>query len=727
MRANPESSSRPGITRTVATRKTLWVCFALSLVGIAISLSVFKLLRLRENRVLSSAFRDRTHERAKALQREFDVGSIILESLAAFRKSSGGLTREEFDGFTRIMRKRHPSVQALSYNPLVKHAERAAFEALAQGEGFPGYRITEYSRGGVLIPAADRPEYVVAKYITTYGPNERGLGFDINSESIYKEALDRARDRKLIAATGPIRLVQEPGHHMGFLLFNPVYDHEDKLDSFMVGEFRLGDLVNAALRNFKALDIEMELLDELGENAITLYRTPALYVPPDVDDFLQLQEKDVIQLGGRNWILRTRPLAGFAYDYRTWIPWSALLIGLSITGLLVAYVGHLNVFNFRVVESEEKFRQLAEHINEVFWTMDLPARRVIYVSPMFKYVYGRDPAEIYEDFEVLFTCVHPDDQEILHQNLKLMSGGKQMNSQYRIIRPDGSTRWIRDRGFPLTGPNGPTGRVVGIATDITTRRKLEEERDQLQAKIQQAQKMEGLGVLAGGMAHDYNNLLTAILGHTELALVDLPEESPLRADLVQIERAGQRAADLTRQMLAYSGRGPSLKCYVLLTDIVESMKSLIASTVSNKAGVRYELLDDLPTIKGDANQIRQVVLNLTINAAEAAKALGGEICIRTGCIDADRAYLSASYFDHELLPGNYVFLEVSDQGSGMDATTLERIFDPFFSTRFIGRGLGLPAVIGIVRGHGGAIIIDTEIGKGSHFRLLFPVDVEPDE
>jgi two-component system, cell cycle sensor histidine kinase and response regulator CckA len=716
-------NERPSLPKN---RRVPWVNIALGLLGCVLSLAIFQHLRMREDRVINIEFGHRTFERAMALQREFDAASLILDSLVAFHTSSEGISRLDFESFAETMLKRHSSVQALGYNPLLTLEERAAFEASVQAQGFPSFRITELSSKGIIIPAADRPEYVVVKYIVPFVSNEKAFGFDIYSESVRREALDRARTSKHISATGPIKLVQESGSQMGFLLLSPVYDTQQELQGFMVGAFRVEDLMTAAMKHFNALDIELELLDECGDEPLTLYRTPEEEVGPYMPDFDRISLKEVIQLGGRDWVLRTRPLAAFSDGYRTRAPLVALLGGFILTILLVAFIQRLMSFNIRIQESEEKFRQMAENIHEVFWMVDMSTTSttsVLYVSPAYERIFGRTTDEIYARTDVLFDCIHQEDRDIMRQNLDQMRAGKQVHSQYRIIRPDGSIRWLRDRGFPIIGPDGPTGRVVGLAEDITMRRQLETERDQLQAKIQQAQKMEGLGVLAGGMAHDYNNLLTAILGHAELLLTDLPEDSPYRPDVVQIARAGERAADLTYQMLAYSGQGHFFKRHVLLSDIVTSMKSLITSSVSNKAQLKYELAENIPTMKGDANQLRQALLNLTINAAESVEGLGGEIRVITGCMDADRDYLSTSLFDHELLPGKHIFVEIADDGSGMDAETLERIFDPFFSTRFVGRGLGLPVVVGIVRGHRGAIFIQTEPGEGTRIRLMFPIEV----
>jgi CheY-like chemotaxis protein len=238
--------------------------------------------------------------------------------------------------------------------------------------------------------------------------------------------------------------------------------------------------------------------------------------------------------------------------------------------------------------------------------------------------------------------------------------------------------------------------------------------------MQQTQKLESLGVLAGGIAHDFNNLLVAILGNAGLALMELPKESPARQTVQAIETAAQRAAELTRQMLAYSGKGKFVIEPLNLSKLVEEMAHLLEVSVSKRAVLKYRFAPNLPPIEGDATQIRQIIMNLITNASDAIGERSGVISISTGLMHCDRAYLQSSYLDSDLPEGDYVYLEVADTGEGMDEATRERIFDPFFTTKFTGRGLGLAAVLGIVRGHSGAIKLYSEMGRGSTFKVMLP-------
>jgi signal transduction histidine kinase len=262
--------------------------------------------------------------------------------------------------------------------------------------------------------------------------------------------------------------------------------------------------------------------------------------------------------------------------------------------------------------------------------------------------------------------------------------------------------------------------VLAVIADITQRKQMEARQKGLEAQIQQTQKLESLGVLAGGIAHDFNNILTGVLGSADLALLTMSAASPARHLLENIQTSAIRAADLCRQMLAYSGKGKFIIEALDLNEVIEEMSQLLHISISKKAVFNYNLYPDLPAVEGDATQIRQVVMNLITNASEAIGDKSGVITVTTGAMECDTQYLGELFLAEELVPGFYVYLEVADTGSGMDKETQKKIFDPFFTTKFSGRGLGLAAVLGIVRSHHGAIKVYSEKDRGTTFKILFP-------
>jgi two-component system cell cycle sensor histidine kinase/response regulator CckA len=309
----------------------------------------------------------------------------------------------------------------------------------------------------------------------------------------------------------------------------------------------------------------------------------------------------------------------------------------------------------------------------------------------------------------------------------VMASGRQKAVEEPIASVEG-TRWFETYKSPVFAPDGSIVGTTGVARDVTERKaaeqkalRAEEERRKMELSVLQAQKLESLGVLAGGIAHDFNNLLTSIVGNADLCLGELPPGSRARGFIDDIVLASRRAAELCHQMLAYSGKGRFVIQPISLNELVSEMGQLLSVSTSKKAALHHTFAPNLPSVMADATQIRQVVMNLITNASEAIGDREGTMALRTGALWCNREYFADAIGDSKQhVPGLYVFLEVSDTGVGMDAETLGRIFDPFFSTKFAGRGLGLATVLGIVRGHKGALKVVSEPGKGTTFRVLLP-------
>ena len=280
---------------------------------------------------------------------------------------------------------------------------------------------------------------------------------------------------------------------------------------------------------------------------------------------------------------------------------------------------------------------------------------------------------------------------------------------------------------PIRDESGHMAGFSKLARDITARRRAERDNQKLERKIQDTQKLESLGVLAGGIAHDFNNLLTAIVGNASLAGLSLPASSTVSPYLKQIEQASMRASELCSQMLAYAGQGRFTLKKIDLNHLITETTQLLAISIGKTVLLRQNLADTLPAIEGDGAQIRQIVMNLVINASESIGSRSGVVAITTGVVRVDDDYMQTLLHPAGLKTGDYVFIEVSDNGCGMDAGTLKRIFDPFFTTKFTGRGLGLAAVLGIVRGHHGALKVYSEPGRGTTFKLLLPASDSPAE
>ena len=320
--------------------------------------------------------------------------------------------------------------------------------------------------------------------------------------------------------------------------------------------------------------------------------------------------------------------------------------------------------------------------------------------------------------ETVLEGLEPKDAQHIRDSMNQPIDGFEI--ELRLTR-EGQERWIK-----ITGDATPSMQPVkGVIQDVTEQRLREAQRQQALLQIQEAQKLESLGLLAGGVAHDFNNLLSGILGNADLARLDVANTNMVRERLDDIIRASQNAADLTRQLLAYSGKGRFIIQAVDLSEVVQEMTQLLEVSATGRANIQYNLKSDLPGVNGDETQIKQVIMNLIMNAVEAVDAKTGRVTITTGTQFCDQGYLDQHWAKFDITPGEFVFVEVSDNGTGMTSETKARLFEPFYTTKFTGRGLGMSAVHGIVNGHGGAVILYSEPGKGTSLKILLPVSEQP--
>jgi two-component system cell cycle sensor histidine kinase/response regulator CckA len=365
--------------------------------------------------------------------------------------------------------------------------------------------------------------------------------------------------------------------------------------------------------------------------------------------------------------------------------------------------------------SEERFRELAETIQEVFWITDAGKTQLLYVSPAYETVWGRPRASVYHSPGSWMDAIHPEDRNRVAGAAITAQPHGEYDEEYRIIRPDGAIRWIRERAFPVRHPDGHVERIVGVARDVTDRRAAEEQ-------AREAQKMESVGRLAAGLAHDFNNVLTVINGIAELALGDLPPDSPLREHLDGIQSAGARAAQLTKQLLAFSRKQVLHPRVVSLNALVREAESLLQPVLGNDVRVEITLADDLTPVRVDAGQLHQVILNLAMNSRDAMPT-GGTLRIDT------RLHVVGEHerSQQRLPPGRYAALSISDTGVGIDLETQLRLFEPFFTTKAPGKGtgLGLATAHGIVKQSGGEICVQSDVGRGATFTIYLPMTDEP--
>jgi two-component system, cell cycle sensor histidine kinase and response regulator CckA len=360
--------------------------------------------------------------------------------------------------------------------------------------------------------------------------------------------------------------------------------------------------------------------------------------------------------------------------------------------------------------SEERIRFALEAASVGIWDMDY-ATGVLQWSEILETQYGLAPGTFGGTFEAFIERVHPDDRESLLATVgKAMKSGGDFSLVNRTMCPDGTVRWLSGAGRVLLGEHGEPVRAVGISLNVT-------EHHTLEAQYHQAQKMEAIGRLAGGVAHDFNNLLTVILGFCELLLADLTPDDPRQADITEIQKAGARAAGLTRQLLAFSRKEIIQPTLLDLNVVVADIRVMLARLIGEDVTIVLNLGAALSPVKADRGQIEQIVLNLAVNARDAMPK-GGTLTIATANGDADECRAQGPL----AATASCVVLTVADTGTGMTSEVRAHLFEPFFTTKGIGKGtgLGLATVHGIVTRNGGSVAVDSEAGKGTSFRVYFP-------
>ncbi|MBI2513762.1 MAG: CHASE domain-containing protein [Opitutae bacterium] len=750
------------LSALVAHRRALVA--AVVAVGVTFSAVGWWFVRNTEERRIEATFQRRSAVQVRLARERLQLHEEVARGLRAYLENSDNVTEADFAAYTRPLLERLPAARVFEWAPRVPRAQRRDFEA-AQAAAHAGFRLWERDVAGQIgtpaIAARERDEYWPIAFIEPVGGNEATLGFDLFSSTITRPMLDAARATRQMRASPQVRLIRtrDKDRGAGVIFITPVFRAaaanaaSDGFIGFIQSIFSVDFLLkqihaeapddaldlayfddSAQFEHLKLLYAHIGSHEYSGSrdaapSAITAPRFPA----PGTEAV-----SETFTVGGRAWRLVVAPNPAWVAQQRTTVPWLVLGVLLAFTAL-AALLTHALLSRTARIESEVALRtaELAESERRLASLLsDMPGAayrseprepfRTTFASEGIKALSGYAPEDFVSGRVSWESLMRTDDAaETTRRVAAALERHETFELEYRIRHADDTERHIWERGHGVYDDAGQLVGIEGLMVDASARKAAEERAREFDRQIVETQKLESLGVLAGGIAHDFNNLLTAVLGNASIARQTLPLASPLHSQLQQIEKAARRAAELCAQMLAYAGKSQLTTARVNLTDLVRDTTQLLEVTLGKSTRLQLRLMTDLPHVQADATQLRQIVMNLVINAADAIGDRAGEVVLRTFTLEATREELAAAVERPDLPTGRYVGLEVRDNGVGMPPEMLARIFEPFFTTKFSGRGLGLSAVLGIVRSHHGALFVESQPGAGSTFRLLLPAATTP--
>jgi len=665
--------------------------------------------------------------RGKILSRLSAYGQV-LHGGAAFFESAEAVTRPQWRRFVerQELGTRFAGIQGLGFARLISRRQLAQHVLEIRAEGFPAYQVS---------PAGERELYSAIIYLEPFRDrNLRAFGYDMLSEPVRREAMERARDQDTAALSGKVVLVQETGNEVqaGTLMYVPVYQagmpiatvaqRRAAIRGWVYSPYRMADLLRGILGGWDLENngrIRLEVYD--GERVVP---ENLLYDSRSAGDRQtgsapRLNSQEQVVSAGRRWTLRFTAAGSRAATAGYGKVW---LVAFGGTGasLLLAWL-LFDLLNARVMarqlsNREEELRTMAEAMPQIVW-IARPDGWNIFLNKLWMDYTGLTLEESLGHAWV--KAVHPDDQGMAMEAWQKARAEHGIYSiEGRLRRADGVYRWWLVRAVPLLDAAGNILKWYGTCTDIHDLKMSQKEREEMQSQLNQSQKMETVGQLAGGVAHDFNNLLTAIIGYGGFLMKDLAEGDAKREDVKEILTAAERAAGLTKQLLAFSRKQILKTETVDLNSIVWGIGKMLRRLIGEDIKLETRYAPSPCHVQIDIGQIEQMIVNLAVNARDAMPK-GGTLVLATAHMDAGEDFV----LKHPAFsPGPLVCLTLKDTGCGMTDNTKEHLFEPFFTTKEKGRGsgLGLSTVFGIVKQSGGEIEVESAPDRGTTFNIYLP-------
>lgn len=578
--------------------------------------------------------------------------------------------------------------------------------------------------------------------------NERAYGYDLRHGPT-TAGLDRSRHSGDMTVSHRIRLIQEQDPNQYSVIFiwpvlkgNP---GEEAAIGYVQAVIRIADMLARPLRDRGVEPLDVLYLDSNAPDPASRLlhhdRADEEIAPADEAEFRAGEHLEVdVPIGDRRWTILYRPNPAWLAESDSLTPWWLLFGGFIITGLLAGVVqilgrraevigAEVERQTLELQESRRQLETLMQNLPGMAYRFGYEhGRKVLFLSNGSEPLTGYAVVELASGQPHPREIIHPEDLPFVRQRTsEAVLDRRPFEMEYRIRTKDGQEKWALSRGQGVYAKDGRLRFIEGLVIDISMRKLVEAQNLHIERRMEETQKRESLGLLAGVVAHDFNNLLTTILGNATMARIDGTGEHAAAENLAQIEQAARHAATLCKQMLAYAGQGQLTKENVDLNQVIHEMLPLVQASVGNSVTIDFRAGKNLPGIHADPAEVSQVVMNLVINAGEAMNGEDGTVNITTGVRTVEPARLQQCVPGSELPSNRCLVMEIADTGVGMPADVMKRIFDPFFSTKFEGRGLGLAAVIDIVRGHHAAMQVESEPGRGTCFTVMFPLPEAPEE
>lgn len=597
--------------------------------------------------------------------------------------------------------------------------------------------IISMSLDGVIAgwnPAAERlfgwpaEEAVGKSYLILFPPDRSTEGSNALSRAVHGELIEHPeavrlnKDQQSLIIAGRISAVRDRGGKIIGICktAREITAQKRKEDSLRKSASQLRSMIENAPACMAMLDRDLHYMvvsrrwaAEYGRGLSVLAGLPHYKLVPDLPQ--SWKDAHTAALAGQSlensencWIRADGTVLWLRRSVQPWQDENGRVGGIIIS---TEDITQRKRAEEQLRKSEEKFRQLAENINDVFWMTDAAKQQMLYISPAYTRIWGRSCESLYASPLDWIAAIHPEDRERVLLATRTRQAAGTYDEEYRIVRPDEQTRWIRDRAFPIHDESGAVHRIVGIAKDITDQRRLEEQ-------VRQSQKLDGIGRLAGGVAHDFNNLLSVF----QMQADSLRLSGGLTAEQLdyvrEIAETSRRGSSLTRQLLLFSRREVIHPRELDLSEGVTGTVKMLKRILGEDIEIQLHLATEPMTVHADPGMMDQLLMNLVVNARDAMPQ-GGRVVIETSGAEFDE---TAAAHSAEIRAGAFVRLSVSDTGCGIPRELISKIFEPFFTTKEAGKGtgLGLATVFGIVQQHQGWITVYSEPGHGTTFRVYLP-------